>query len=68
MFGPGLAPDSAATNQLIEDSGVAGKAAQQRSRSFTTFSPEFAQNGGSFLENGVTAFDSEIPSHYSTLD
>jgi hypothetical protein len=68
MFGPGVYPDAKATATLIEDSGVGSAAQQQTARSFSTFSPEFAQNGGVFMDGGITAYDSDIPNQYSELD
>jgi hypothetical protein len=33
--------------------------------SYQTFGPEFAQNGGTFLDNGVIANDSSVDMSYS---
>jgi hypothetical protein len=65
MFGPGVIGD--VDTSTVQASGIASSAQQKVARAFTVFSPEYAQNGGQFMENGVTAFDSDIPSVYSDL-
>lgn len=65
MFGPGVIGDI--DTSTVQDSGIASSAQQKVARAFTVFSPEFAQNGGQFMENGVSAFDSDVPSVYSDL-
>lgn len=63
VYSPGISADSPS---IAEESGVASSAEQQVNRAFTVFSPEFAQNGGAFM-NSVTAFDTEVPYGYSEL-
>lgn len=65
MFGPGVIGD--VDSSSVQASGIASSAQQKVARAFTVFSPEYAQNGGSFMENGVSAFDSDVPSVYSDL-
>jgi hypothetical protein len=43
--------------QIAEASGVASSEAQVTSNAMQTFSPDFAQNGGQFLEGGIFAND-----------
>jgi hypothetical protein len=64
VYSPGL------MNENTEDaiaSGVASSAQQVTNNAYQTFSPEFAMNGGSFLDNGVMANDIEMPTHYSAI-
>jgi hypothetical protein len=64
VYSPGL------MNENTEDaiaSGVANSAQQVTNNAYQTFSPEFAMNGGSFLDNGVMANDAEMPTHYSAV-
>ncbi len=64
VYSPGL------MNENTEDamaSGVANSAQQVTNNAYQTFSPEFAMNGGSFLDNGVMANDVEMPTHYSAV-
>ena len=64
MFSPGIMNDETA-NAVA--SGIASEAQQVTTQAYQTFGPEFATNGGSFLENGVMANDSTIPSSYSSV-
>jgi|LauGreDrversion4_2_1035121.scaffolds.fasta_scaffold58169_3 hypothetical protein len=63
-FGPGLVndgtEDAVAAGTASYASGVTGGAAQ-------TFGPEFAQNGGMFMENGVSANDASLDQTYSSV-
>ncbi len=63
MFSPGL--ENTDTETAVA-AGTASAAAQATSMSYQTFGPEFAQNGGSFM-NGIMANDSTVPTHYSTV-
>jgi len=60
MFSPGLNNDEVATAVL------AGTASQVTGQANQTFGPEFAQNGGTFMEN-ITAHDSALETNYSSL-
>jgi hypothetical protein len=64
MFGPGLVNDE---TQSSVESGIASKAQQITQQSYQEFGPEFAQNGGTFLDNGVIANDSTLPTSYSSV-
>ncbi len=64
MFGPGIVGDQV-TNAVA--SGIASEAQQVTENAYQTFGPEFATNGGSFLENGVMANDSDMPTSYSSV-
>jgi hypothetical protein len=63
-FGPGLVNDNTGTAVA---SGIASSAQQVTQNAYQTFGPEFATNGGSFLDNGVTANDSDMPLSYSSI-
>lgn len=62
LYGPGLVNDE---SQVAVDSGIANAAAIT-DKQFQSFGPEFAQNGGFFMEN-VLANDSSVPSSYSSV-
>jgi hypothetical protein len=64
LYGPGLVNDE---TQTAVDSGVAGQAASITNQNLSQFGPEFAQNGGFFLDNGVIANDSSVSSSYSSV-
>lgn len=64
LYGPGLINDQ---TQVAVESGVASTAAAITERNFQQFGPEFAQNGGFFLEGGVLANDSTVPTSYSSV-
>lgn len=64
MFGPGVIGDD---TDIATAAGVASSAEQTTARAFTTFSPEYAQNGGQFMEGGITAYDTDVPNQYSEL-
>jgi hypothetical protein len=64
MFGPGLVNDQ---TSVASESGIASQAHVVTQNSFQQFGPELAQNGGSFLDGGVIANDSTLPTSYSML-
>ena len=64
VYSPGL------MNETTEDaiaSGVASSAHQITNNAYQIFSPEFASNGASFLDNGVMANDSDMPTQFSAV-
>lgn len=63
-FSPGIVNDE--TSNAVA-SGIASEAQQVTENAYQTFGPEFATNGGSFLENGVMANDSDMPTSYSSV-
>lgn len=63
-FGPGLVNDNTSTAVAA---GIASSAQQVTQHAHQTFGPEFATNGGSFLDNGVMANDIDTPLSYSSL-
>jgi len=63
-FGPAVIGDS--TEHAVQ-SGIASQAAQVTSQAYQQFGPEMAQNGGSFLDNGVMANDVDVQSSYSSV-
>jgi hypothetical protein len=64
LYSPGLINEN---TTLASESGVANKAASITHQSMSQFGPEFAQNGGLFMENGVIANDSTVSSSYSSI-
>jgi len=64
LYGPGLEQDD---NVTAVESGIASKSFQQTMNAYQSFGPEFAQNGGAFMENGVVANDSSLNSEYSSV-
>lgn len=64
MFGPGVVGDD---TQIAEAAGVAKQSQEKVAQAFTLFSPEYAQNGGEFMDGGITAFDIDVPNTYSEL-
>jgi hypothetical protein len=64
LYGPGLEQDDSVT---AVESGIASESHQQTMNAYQTFGPEFAQNGGSFMENGVVANDTFLNSDYSSV-
>lgn len=64
LFGP--APSDNDT-QLAVASGVASPVNQVVSQALQTFSPDFAQNGGQFIEGGVFANDTTEVPNYSAI-
>ena len=63
MFKP--APDNTTTG-IAEASGIASASASQAGNALQTFTPQFAQNGGEFM-NGIMANDSSDPGMYSAF-
>jgi type IV secretory pathway VirB10-like protein len=64
VYSPGI------MNETTEDavaSGVANNAQQVTNHAYQTFGPEFATNGGAFLDGGIMANDSELPTSYSSV-
>jgi hypothetical protein len=64
LYGPGLEQDNS-TNAV--ESGIASSSFQQTMSAYQTFGPEFAQNGGAFMENGVVANDTSLNIEYSSV-
>jgi hypothetical protein len=70
LYGPGLEQDSgadAANAAYAVDSGIASNSHQATMHAYQVFSPEFAQNGGLFMDNGVMANDSAVKLEYSSV-
>jgi hypothetical protein len=63
MFQPG--PDNS-THGIAEASGIASSSASQAGNALQIFTPEFAQNGGEFMQ-GIMANDSSDPGAYSAF-
>jgi hypothetical protein len=64
LYGPGLEQDN--STDAVE-SGIASSSFQQTMSAYQTFGPEFAQNGGAFMENGVVANDTSLNIEYSSV-
>jgi hypothetical protein len=58
---------SAANAAYAVDSGIASNSHQATMHAYQVFSPEFAQNGGLFMDNGVMANDSAVKLEYSSV-
>jgi hypothetical protein len=63
MFQPG--PDNS-TRGIAEASGIASASSSQAANAMQAFTPEFAQNGGEFMQ-GIMANDSSEPGSYSSF-
>jgi hypothetical protein len=63
MFEPG--PDNSSTS-IAEASGIASASAGQAGNAMQSFTPEFAQNGGEFMQ-GIMANDTSEPGMYSAF-
>ncbi len=63
MFEPG--PDNS-TRGIAEASGIASASAGQAGHAMQSFTPEFAQNGGEFMQ-GIMANDTSEPGAYSAF-
>jgi hypothetical protein len=63
MFQPG--PDNT-THGIAEASGIASESASQAGNALQTFTPEFAQNGGEFMQ-GIMANDTSEPGGFSAF-
>ena len=65
LYGPGLEPNDKTS---AVESGIASRSHQATMNAYQVFGPEFAQNGGVFMEeSGVIANDSTIESGYSSI-
>jgi hypothetical protein len=65
LYGPGLEPNDKTS---AVESGIASTSHQATMNAYQVFGPEFAQNGGVFMEEtGVIANDSSIESGYSSI-
>ena len=54
------------THEIADASGIASSASVQASNAMGSFTPEFAQNGGEFMQ-GIMANDSAEPGMYSAF-
>ena len=63
VYGPGLEQDDQST---AVESGIASNSHRKTMDAYQSFGPEFAQNGGSFMEN-VMANDTALNSEYSSV-
>jgi len=50
----------------MTESGIGAAASQATANSMQTFAPEFAQNGGEFM-NGIFANDTTEPTNFSAF-
>ena len=64
LYGPGLEQTN---KQTAVDSGIASNSHQATMSAYQVFGPEFAQNGGLFMENGVIANDTSVETGYSSI-
>ena len=65
LYGPGLEPNDKTS---AVESGIASSSHQATMNAYQVFGPEFAQNGGVFMEEtGVIANDSSIETSYSSI-
>lgn len=64
LFGQAVKP---ANTQIAVNAGTASDLTQGVSQAFQTFSPEFAQNGGEFVDGGVFANDTFEKPNYSSF-
>ena len=64
LFGPAPKPNK---TELAVSAGVASPQEQRVSQALQTFSPDFAQNGGEFIEGGIFANDSGENPNYSAI-
>ena len=63
VYGPGLEQDDQTT---AVESGIASNSHKKTMDAYQTFGPEFAQNGGSFMDS-VMANDTALNSEYSSV-
>jgi len=63
MFEPGM---DNTTRGIAEASGIASASASQAGNAMQAFTPEFAQNGGEFMQ-GIMANDTSEPGGYSSF-
>ena len=64
MFGPAPKPNK---TELAVSAGVASPQNQVVGQALQTFSPDFAQNGGEFIEGGIFANDTGEQPNYSAI-
>lgn len=64
FFGPAPTPDN---TTISTASGVAGLPGSTTPQSVQNFSPDFAQNGGEFVDGGIFANDAGENPNYSTF-
>jgi hypothetical protein len=64
FFGPAPVPDN---TTISTASGVAGSPGSTTPQSVQNFSPDFAQNGGEFVDGGIFANDAGENPNYSTF-
>ncbi len=64
MFGPGVVNDETG---IAVAAGVASQSQQVTEQAYQIFGPEMAQNGGTFLDGGIMANDSSVPSEFSSV-
>ncbi len=64
LFGPAPKPNK---TELAVSAGVASPVQQPVSQALQTFSPDFAQNGGEFIEGGIFANDVGENPNYSAI-
>jgi hypothetical protein len=64
LFGPAPKPNK---TELAVSAGVASPFQQPVSQALQTFSPDFAQNGGEFIEGGIFANDAGENPNYSAI-
>jgi hypothetical protein len=64
LYGPGLEQTN---KQTAVDVGIASNSHQATMSAYQVFGPEFAQNGGLFMENGVIANDTSVETGYSSI-
>jgi hypothetical protein len=64
LFGPAPKPKQ---TELAVAAGVASPVEQVVSQAIQTFSPDFAQNGGQFIEGGIFANDAFENPNYSAI-
>jgi len=63
LYGPGLEQDDKVT---AVESGIASNSHQKTMNAYETFGPEFAQNGGAFMDT-VMANDTALNTDYSSV-
>lgn len=64
LFGPAPKPNK---TEIAVSAGVASPEQQVVSQALQTFSPDFAQNGGEFIEGGIFANDTNEQPNYSAI-
>ena len=64
LYSPGL--EQSDTTTAVE-SGIASNSHMATMSAYQSFGPEFAQNGGQFMDNGVIANDTSVKLDYSSV-